>query len=251
MSLSTGQILHNRYRIVKLLGMGGFGAVYRAWDTTFSIPCAVKENLDISPGAQRQFMREAKMLRTLKHPNLPLVTDYFVIPEQGQYLVMDYVEGEDLFTKLEEVNAPLTETQVLSWIEQICDALTYLHSQSPPIIHRDIKPANIRITPDGKATLVDFGIAKVYDSQLQTTAGARAVTPGYSPLEQYGQGTTDARTDIYAMGATLYHLLTGVKPPESVERVTGDTLETPAMLNPGLSPGTVAAIMGAMQIQPG
>ena len=110
----------------------------------------MKENLDVSPRAQRQFMREAKMLRTLKHPNLPLVTDYFVVPEQGQYLVMDYVEGEDLFTKLENARAPLPETQVLSWIEQICDALTYLHSQSPPIIHRDIKPANIRITPDGR-----------------------------------------------------------------------------------------------------
>ncbi len=250
MPLSAGQSINNRYRIVRLLGKGGFGAVYRAWDTTFGIPCAVKENLDISQRAQRQFVREAKMLRTLKHPNLPLVTDYFVIPDQGQYLVMDYIEGEDLLTRLERSGAPLPETQVLSWIEQICDALTYLHSQTPPIIHRDIKPANIRITPDGNATLVDFGIAKVYDPDLLTTAGARAVTPGYSPLEQYGQGATDVRTDIYALGATLYHLLTGKQPPESIERVTGDTLESPERLNPGLSPNTVVAIRKAMQIQP-
>ncbi|MBN1149006.1 MAG: serine/threonine protein kinase, partial [Anaerolineales bacterium] len=202
MPLAQGQTLHNRYRIVGLLGQGGFGAVYRAWDITFEIPCAIKENTETSEAAQRQFLREAKLLHVLRHPNLPLVKDYFFLPSQGQYLVMDYVEGQDLGEML--LNGPLEEARVLPWIMQVCDALSYLHSQNPPVIHRDIKPGNIKITPQGKAVLVDFGISKVYDPAMATTVGARAVTPGYSPPEQYGKGTTDARSDLYALGATLY-----------------------------------------------
>jgi serine/threonine protein kinase len=234
MSLNTGQILNNRYRIVKLLGQGGFGAVYRAWDINLSRPCAVKENMDASPEAQVQFGREATILANLIHPNLVRVTDYFFLPGQGQYLVMDYVEGEDLQGMLERTGTQLNDAQALDWTGQVCDALNYLHSQNPPIIHRDIKPANIKITPEGKAILVDFGIAKIYDPNLKTTLGARAVTSGYSSPEQYGQGKTDPRSDIYSLGATLYTLLTGQAPPDSVDLLMRNTgpVTPAAQINP-------------------
>lgn len=250
MPLQPGQILNNRYRIVSLLGQGGFGAVYRAWDLNLQHVCAFKENLDTSSEAQRQFFREATLLSNLNHPNLPRVTDHFSLSDQGQYLVMDYVEGEDLETKLAHAGGKLSESIVLPWIEQVCDALRYLHSQNPPVIHRDIKPANIRITGDGRAMLVDFGIAKAYDPSVKTTLGARAVTPGYSPPEQYGYGMTDARSDIYALGATLYTALTGQEPPESVQRTIGTPLPPPRSLNPAISPTVEAAMLHALTLAP-
>jgi len=250
MTLQTGQVLNNRYRIVKLLGQGGFGAVYRAWDTNFQLPCALKENTETSPDAQRQFLREAQILHTLRYPNLPLVKDYFIIPGQGQYLVMDYVEGEDLQELLERSAGQFLEPQVTRWLIDICDALAYMHSLDPPVIHRDIKPANIKITPQGKAMLVDFGISKVYDPNLPTTQGARAVTPGYSPFEQYGHAPTDARTDVYALGATAYCLLTGQVPPESIARMAGKELPPPRSLNPLISNNMERIINHAMEIMP-
>jgi serine/threonine protein kinase len=251
MPLTAGQVLNNRYRIVTLLGQGGFGAVYRAWDLNMERPRALKENLETAPQAQRQFLREAQLLGDLSHPNLPRVIDHFIVAGQGQYLVMDYVEGEDLAHKLQQAGGPLGEAQALEWIEQVCGALAYLHAQNPPVIHRDIKPANIRITPAGKAMLVDFGIAKLFDPQIQTTMGARAVTPGYSPPEQYGRGRrTDTRSDIYALGATLYALLTGQEPVEAPERNLGVALPAPSSLNPALSPPVEAAILKAMALLP-
>jgi formylglycine-generating enzyme required for sulfatase activity len=249
MPLNTGEVLQNRYRIVKKLGEGGFGAVYRAWDVNLERPRAIKENLDTSNKAQRQFKREAQILDKLVHPNLPRVIDHFIIPGQGQYLVMDFVEGQDLAEMMQ--NGPLPESRVLPWVIQVCDALSYLHAQNPPVIHRDIKPANIKITPEGKAMLVDFGISKVYDPQLSTTMGARAVTPGYSPPEQYGQGSTDARSDLYALGATLYHLLTGQQPPDSVDIMTHSSPPPPPPmdLNPSLSAGTGQAVTKAMALE--
>jgi serine/threonine protein kinase len=246
----TGTVINNRYRIGRLLGKGGFGAVYLAWDSQLDKPCAVKENFDPSPEAQHQFEREASILADLEHANLPCVKDHFTVPGQGEFLVMDFVEGEDLQEKLDLAGAPLPEEQVVPWILQVLDALAYLHELQPPVIHRDIKPANIRITPDGKAMLVDFGIAKLYDPQKQTTLGARAVTPGYSPFEQYGQKSTDVRTDIYALGATLYTLLTGVQPSESIGRIAGAHLSKPRTINPAISPGTENVILKAMEIQP-
>ena len=207
MSLSKGTVLQERYRIVQEVGRGGFGAVYRAWHLALNRAVAVKENLDTSPEAGRQFEREAQLLGSLRHPNLPVVIDHFILPGQGQYLVMDFVEGKSLETILIEHGGPLAETKLLPWIEQVCSALTYLHSRQPSIIHRDIKPGNI-IIADDRAMLVDFGISKVYDANRATTVGAKAVTPGLSPLEQYGRGRTDARSDLYALGATMYLLLT-------------------------------------------
>jgi Tol biopolymer transport system component len=250
MNLSPGQVIHTRYRIVRLLGQGGFGAVYRAYDMTLRIPCAVKENFELSAEAQGQFEREALLLAALRHPNLPRVTDHFTVEGQGQYLVMDFVDGEDLQSYLERMGQPLDEAQALKWVGQVCDALDYIHHQDPPIIHRDIKPANIRITPAGQAMLVDFGIAKVFSAQARTTAGARAVTPGYSPPEQYGLGGTDPRSDIYSLGATLYTLLTGLLPQESVQRTLHDRLEPVTALNPGVSPAVSSAITMAMSLRP-
>jgi serine/threonine protein kinase len=249
MTLSPGQVLNNRYRIVKLLGQGGFGAVYRAWDMNLDFPRALKENLDTSSESQKQFKREAQILTGLTHPNLPRVIDHFIIPEQGQYLVMDYVEGQDLQEMLLQRNGPLPEAQVVGWIEQICSALEYLHAQNPPVVHRDIKPANIKITPQSKAMLVDFGIAKASEAGHATTIGAKAVTPGYSPIEQYGMGGhTGPRTDIYALGATMYALLTGQPPVESTLRVGRDPLTPTGQLNPEISPPVTVAIQKAMQV---
>jgi len=249
-ALTIGTYLHTRYRIDALLGQGGFGAVYRAWDTNLQKSCAVKENLDISETAQRQFTREASILANINHANLPRVTDHFTLSGQGQYLVMDFVEGEDLATRQAKFGPALPEEDVRIWLAQVCDALSYLHSQNPPIIHRDIKPANIRITPSGKVMLVDFGIAKVYNPTLKTTIGARAITPGFSPFEQYGSSTTDARTDIYALGATAYALLTGHDLPESISRVAGASLPAPHILNPSIRPETERAIMRALEVLP-
>jgi formylglycine-generating enzyme required for sulfatase activity/serine/threonine protein kinase len=258
MPLSPGQILHNRYRIVILLGQGGFGAVYKAWDMRLKVACALKENFDPSPAAARQFEREATLLARLRHPALPKVTDHFSLPGRGQYLVMEYIEGQDLQERLEKAGGPLPETQVLPWIEQVLEALVYLHSQNPPVVHRDIKPANIYITPSGQspstgsgqAMLVDFGLAKAYDPNLKTTRGARAVTPGFSPYEQYGKGTTDVRSDLYALGATLYTLLTGQEPPESIQRVVHDPLVPPQQLSPDLSPQIAVAVEKSLNMDP-
>ena len=249
MTLQTGEVLNNRYRIVKLIGQGGFGAVYRAWDTAVNQPCAVKENLGTSPQAQQQFKREATMMAGLRHPNLPRVTDHFFIPNQGQYLVMDFVQGQSLDDLLEQNGTVLDERQVLPWIDQVCAALEYLHNQNPPIIHRDIKPQNIIITPVGQAMLVDFGISKVYDPHLKTTTGALACTPGFSPPEQHGMGRTDGRSDIYALGATLYNLLTNQLPPNSIDRlVHGILLMEPRQLNPLIQSSTEQALLKAMQV---
>ena len=247
--LAAGKQLQGRYRIQAELGRGGFGAVYRAWDVSLDRPCAVKENLNTTPEAQRQFTREATVLANLSHPNLPRVTDHFFIPGEGQYLVMDFAEGDDLFSKMPK-GEPLEQAQALGWILQVLDALAYLHGRQPPVLHRDIKPANIRISPEGKAMLVDFGLVKMYDPTNQTTLGARAVTPGYAPPEQYGRGSTDARSDLYAVGATLYRMLSGQEPPESVHRMTGEPLRPVHELNPKIPPGLSAIVARALAIDP-
>jgi serine/threonine protein kinase len=248
MPIAPGQVVNGRYQIIRLLGQGGFGAVYQAHDLILNRPCALKENLETSEEVMRQFNREAQLLANLSHPNLPRVTDFFTIPGQGQYLVMDYVEGEDLQDMLDRTARPLPAGQALGWISQVCDALTHLHQHQPPIIHRDIKPGNIRITPRGQAMLVDFGIAKLYDRQTHTTAGARAFTPGYSPPEQYGKGSTDERSDIYALGATLYTLLTNQTPPDSVDLLTGNAPPLPPahLVNPETARPVSLAVAQAM-----
>jgi formylglycine-generating enzyme required for sulfatase activity len=252
--LAPGQVLNNRYRILKLLGQGRFGAVYRAWDNELGCPRAVKENLDTSPESQSQFESEAQTLETLSHPSLPKIVDHFVIPGQGQYLVSEFVEGKDLREMLRRFSKPWPEAQALEWIGQICDALGYLHAQTPPVIHRDIKPVNIKITPSGeggrRAMLVDFGNARIFDPDLTSATGARTATTGYSPPEQYGRGDPDEQSDVFALGCILYHVLTGQVPADSVDVAMGHTPPPPpaAALNPAVSPGVSGAIEKAMQL---
>ncbi|HAY85236.1 MAG TPA: hypothetical protein DCY42_10040, partial [Chloroflexi bacterium] len=214
MELNAGFTLKNRYVIKNQLGRGGMGAVYLAEDTALDQLVAVKSNLNSSQQSQRQFEIEARLLAKLRHPNLPLVFDHFIL-EDIQYLVMDYIPGEDLSQKLKK-DGPQPVYKVLEWADQISSALTFLHSQDPPVIHRDIKPANLKIQPDGKIVLVDFGIAKA--SIGDTTVGARGYSPGFAPPEQYGEAVTGPFSDQYSLAATLYNLLTGNPPPESVDR---------------------------------
>lgn len=249
MPLTTGYVLNSRYRIVKQIQRGGFGAVYRAWDIVSRQPCAVKENLETNPKSQEQFLREATMMNHLYHLSLPRVTNHFVVPGQGQYLVMDFVEGQNLEQILKQQGRPFQENEITEWIDQVCDALHYLHTRQPAIIHRDVKPSNIIINSSGRAVLVDFGISKVYDKRV-TATGAVAVTPGYSPPEQYSRGQTEARTDIYALGATVYALLTGNRPPISLERMAGmKHMPTPRQVNSRISTTADQAVMKAMSVK--
>ena len=226
------------------------GAVYRANDEHLSIPVAVKENLFLTEEYGRQFQREAHILAGLRHPNLPHVTDYFSFENQGQYLVMDYIEGEDLRQRMERMGAIPEREAILIGIS-ICDALSYLHTRRPPIVHRDIKPGNIKVTPEGQAVLVDFGLAKIMQGSQATSTGARAMTPGYSPPEQYGTARTDPRTDIYSLGATLYASLTGVIPEDGLARMTGKAkLTNLRELAPKINRKLAETIETALDIDP-
>ena len=250
MTLERGTLLHKRYRIVEILGQGGMGSVYRAVDENLGVDVAVKENLFTTDEYARQFRLEAVILANLRHPNLPRVTDHFVIGDQGQYLVMDYIEGEDLRQRMERQGNILEDEAILLGAS-ICDALTYLHTRKPPILHRDIKPGNVKITSEGHIFLVDFGLAKVLHGSQATTTGARAMTPGYSPPEQYGTARTDPRTDIYSLGATLYASLTGIIPEDGLARAMDNTQLTPLRKrNSKISRRLSAAIEKAMGIDP-
>ena len=251
MILEHETLLHNRYRIQENLGQGGMGSVYRAIDENLSVDVAVKENLFTTEEYARQFRLEAVILANIRHPNLPRVSDHFVIAGEGQYLVMDFIEGEDLRQRMERLGA-LPEDEVILIGAAICDALSYLHARKPPILHRDIKPGNVKISPDGHIFLVDFGLAKIVQGSQATTTGARAMTPGYSPPEQYGTARTDARTDIYSLGATLYAALTGVIPEDGLARAMDNAELTPLRKrNPDVTRRLAAAIEKAMDVDPG
>ncbi len=263
--LEPQTILQKRYKIIAPIGQGGMGAVYRAEDLVLSGRiCAIKEiQLDESSDERlqtqlrEQFRREAEVLARMDHPNLPKVSDYFSVGGR-EYLVMDFVPGHDLRDMIEiarKEGGLIELPKALDWIDQLCDALIYLHEQTPPILHRDIKPSNIKVTPSGLIKLVDFGLVK-----LQSNDDARTITivqgrgtAAYTPLEQYGgdDAHTDVRSDIYALGATVYHLLTGQTPPTARERfLTPGCLIQPRNLNPHLSPGMEAAILQAMALHP-
>lgn len=263
--LPNNTILRQRYKITNIVGQGGMGSIYRAED--LRLPgrlCAIKEvqpDAGASEGqrkqAQEQFLQEASILARLDHPNLPKVSDFF--NQDGRdYLVMDYVPGQDLRQISQEswgAGKPLSEEQVLTWAEQILDALIYLHEHDPPVVHRDIKPANIKLTPSNRIKLVDFGLVKLMeedDVRTITVVQGRG-TALYTPLEQYGgdSGHTDVRSDIYALGATLYHLLTGQAPASAKARfLTPGRLKSPRDLNRDVSPDVSDAIMWAIEMHP-
>ena len=263
-SSENNQILRDRYVIQRIIGRGGMGSIYLAEDNR--LPgrlCALKEvrkdsNLpeDIREQAQDQFYREASVLARLDHPNLPKVSDFFS-EDDCDYLVMDYVPGEDLKTLMVRARRRgqfLAQSDVLLWASQLADALDYLHSQPQPVIHRDIKPSNLKLTPSGHLKLVDFGLVKqlVPDEVTVTVIQGRG-TALYTPLEQYGgdAGHTDARTDIYAFGATLYHLLTNTPPAEAKHRfLHPDALKSPRDINPAIHPNVSRAILWSLELHP-
>ncbi|MCX6067625.1 MAG: protein kinase [Chloroflexi bacterium] len=250
MTLEQGLLLNGRYRIVDILGQGGMGSVYRALDENLGLEVAVKENLFTTDEYSRQFRLEAVILAGLRHQHLPRVTDHFVMDAHGQYLVMDYIEGEDLRQRMERLGTIPEEDAILIGAA-VCDALAYLHTRKPPVLHRDIKPGNIKITPDGQVFLVDFGLAKLVQGSQTTTTGARAMTPGYSPPEQYGTARTDPRSDIYSLGATLYAALTGVIPEDGLARVMDNVQLTPIRKhNTKVSRRLSTAIEKAMEAYP-
>ena len=266
--LESGATLRGRYDILELVGQGGMGAVYRASDRRLDGRiCAIKEVLPSLAGSatsdteleqmSEQFRFEASILSRLDHPNLPKVSDYFST-ESREYLVMDFVEGRNLQEILREQQQCgdfLREHQVLGWAGQLMDALSYLHSQDPPVLHRDIKPGNIKVTPYGIVKLVDFGLVKVMqpdDSRTVTVVQGRG-TVAYTPLEQYGgdAGYTDVRSDIYSLGATLYHLLAGSPPANAKERfLHPGSLVSLRQFNPSVTPGCERAVFQALAMHP-
>lgn len=265
---SENQIIRERYKIIKEIARGGMGIVYLAKDLLTNSNVALKTSSWASEQKTREgFETEAKLLARLDHPGLPKVRDYFLLDDNFQALVMDFVEGETLAHILESgryrVGPALDTDIVIGWSLQILDILRYLHGFTPPVIHRDIKPNNVTLKPDGTIVLLDFGLAK---GSMQSVVSGGS---GYSSLEQLNLTTTDARSDIYALGATLYHLLTKTTPLNAVTRfqavfraqapsdVSGDATipridpqKSVAEINPNVPREISAIIMKAMSVFP-
>lgn len=255
--LNSDQILANRYRLILLVGQGTMGAVYDAEDLVFKRRVALKRlryppeaNEHLVAQTRAQFEREAKILATLRHPCLPRVTDYFTFSDQ-EFLVMDYIEGQSLEEIMTLHPGGLDEPTVLAWADQLLSALEYIHRHG--LVHRDVKPANVRVTPEGQVFLVDFGLVKAFDPDSPKTATAvRGLgTPQYAPPEQYDAdlGHTEPRSDLYALGATLYHLLTGEPPATVTRRVSNPgAFRTLRAIKPGISPDVERVILRAMEV---
>jgi len=249
-SLIPNSTLQGRYLILQPLGKGGMAAVYQAQDLRLANKFWAIKELSTSQLATPQevqeavqaFQREAQMLASLNHAHLPKVTDFFT--EGGRYyLVMDFIQGQTLEEMLAaRGQQPFPEATVLQWAEQLCDALSYLHAQSPPIIFRDLKPSNIMITAAGQVFLIDFGIARLFKPGKMTDTVPFGST-GYAPPEQYGKGQTDARSDVYALGVTLHQLLTGWDPGTQPFR-----LPPARQLNPAISPQVDQALQRATDL---
>src|SRR5687767_479912 len=220
-SLSPDSLLQDRYRIVKQMGRGGMGAVYEAVDERLGITVALKEVLSAEPTMRKQFEQEARLLASMQHPALPRVSDHFVEGHRA-FLVMQFISGIDLARIISKQSGPFPRDQVIAWADQLLDALIYLHSRDRQVIHRDIKPHNLKLTATGQIALLDFGLAKAQhaDSSVTSSRAFFGYTKHYAPLEQIQDERTDPRSDIYALGATLYHLLTGIKPPDALVRAS-------------------------------
>lgn len=212
-------MLQSRYRVVRQLGKGGMGAVYEAVDQRLGIIVALKETLSSDEAIRKQFEREARLLAGMQHPALPRVSDHFVEGDRA-FLVMEFIAGVDLARIVTQQPRPFPRDQVVAWADQLLDALIYLHTRERQVIHRDIKPHNLKLTGAGQIALLDFGLAKDQPADPTSTSSSAfyGYTRQYAPLEQIQDRRTDPRSDIYALGATLYHLLTGVKPPDALLR---------------------------------
>jgi len=230
------------------------GAVYEAVDERLDSTIALKETFFSDERLRKQFEREARLLARMHHPALPRVSDHFSEGE-GQFLVMHFIAGDDLAEMIAKRGGPFPTEQVLTWADQLLDALDYLHTQDPQIIHRDIKPQNLKLTPRGQIILLDFGLAKGQAgeiSRITTSASIFGYTPNYAPLEQIQGLGTDARSDLYALAATLYHLMTGVKPPDALTRAAAivngqpDPLKPAHEVNSGVLAGSSAVLQKAM-----
>ena len=232
--IETGKILQQRYRIDKQIGQGGMGAVYVATDERFGSIVAIKETLFMDDNYRKAIEREARLLNSLKHTALPRVSDHF-LEENGQFLVMEYIPGEDLAFMLDRDAKPFSVEQVLEWADQLLDALDFLHNQQNPVIHRDIKPQNLKITSRGQIILLDFGLAKGNPTDAGHHTAAKSIfgySRNYASLEQI-QGTgTDPRSDLYSLAATLYHLATGEPPEDALTRAMSVLSHQPDPLVP-------------------
>lgn len=227
-----GTIIEGKYEILREIGRGGMSVVYLAMDTHLNKQWAVKEIRKRGNGKKDEIvvnslLAEANLMKGLDHPALPRIVD---IIENGNtiFVVMDYIEGES-FDKILKADGIQAEDMVITWAKQLCDALSYLHTQTPPIIYRDMKPANVMLKPEGNVKIIDFGIAREYKEQNLADTTVLG-TKGYAPPEQYS-GQTDARSDIYALGMTMHHLLTGIDP------MAGGGYVPVRMWNPELSEG--------------
>src|SRR5947209_15880648 len=232
--IEPGTLLRKRYRVTRQIGEGGMGAVYVATDERFHSTVAIKQTFYFDdPALGKAFEREARLLNHLRHPALPKVSDHFTEGD-GQFLVMEFIEGYDLGVLLKERGGAFPVADVLRWADDLLDVLDYLHKQQPPVVHRDIKPQNIKRTACGQIILLDFGLAK--GTPAHTHASVTGSVVGYSllyaPLEQV-QGTgTDPCSDIYSLGATLYHLLTGIPPVDALTRASAVINNQPDPLRP-------------------
>lgn len=246
--LKIGSLLDGKYKILNEIGRGGMSVVYMALNEKANKTWAVKEirkdgKMDFNV-VKQGLVAEIETLKKLKHHNLPSIVD--VIEDKDSFIiVMDYIEGNSLDRALIE-NGPQSQDDVINWAIQLCDVLGYLHSCDPPIIYRDMKPANIMLKPDGSIALIDFGTAKTYEIDLGETTGIGTI--GYAAPEQYlgsGLGRTDARTDIYCLGITLYHLLTGIDPCKNV--ISDRSIRA---VNPSFSHGLDEIIIKCTQPNP-
>jgi len=245
--LKIGSLIDGKYRILSVIGRGGMSVVYMAINERANKTWAVKEvrkdGVVDFEAVKQGLVVETEMLKRLRHPNLPSIID--VIEDKDSFLiVMDYVEGNPLSKTIEEFGAQPQE-YVIEWAKQLCDVLGYLHSRTPPIIYRDMKPANIMLKPDGNLTLIDFGTAREFkERNLADTTCLGTI--GYAAPEQFGgQGQTDARTDIYCLGACLYHLVTGCNPSEPPYEI-----KPIREINPSLSSGLEKIIQKCVQRNP-
>jgi len=247
MTLEIGQIIKNRYCIIEVLASGGMGTVYRAKDESLGIDVAIKEFLPGKISIEHQ-RRNTALIAGLNHPAIPRVTDAFETEPGSQFLVMDFVPGEDLRSRVEK-NGPLQAGLAISIISAIGSALQFLHRQNPPVIHQDVKPGNIRITPEGKAVLVDFDLATaLVESHTGSTTNDQGLTPGFAAPEQYNRMSTPA-SDQYGLAATLFFLLTGVMLPDGIARATGKS-DLPEQAASRIPIDIQTCIIKALQINP-